>query len=80
MFVYYGGDRTGDLKLMAEHTVVLTTYGVLQSAHKAVSLSMVFYVQFEDNSFSWKTSLSHLANECDTFTGWQQCLSQDRLV
>ncbi|KAF6999025.1 hypothetical protein CFC21_015099 [Triticum aestivum] len=35
VFVYYGGDRTGDLKLMAEHTVVLTTYGVLQSAHKA---------------------------------------------
>lgn len=36
VFVYYGGDRTGDLRLMAEHTVVLTTYRVLQSAHKAV--------------------------------------------
>lgn len=35
VFVYYGGDRTGDLRLMAEHTVVLTTYRVLQSAHKA---------------------------------------------
>uniref|UniRef100_A0A0E0KMT8 Uncharacterized protein n=1 Tax=Oryza punctata TaxID=4537 RepID=A0A0E0KMT8_ORYPU len=34
VFVYYGGDRTADLRFMAEHSVVLTTYGVLQSAHK----------------------------------------------
>uniref|UniRef100_A0A0D9W2C3 RING-type domain-containing protein n=1 Tax=Leersia perrieri TaxID=77586 RepID=A0A0D9W2C3_9ORYZ len=34
VFVYYGGDRTADLRFMAGHSVVLTTYGVLQSAHK----------------------------------------------
>ncbi|EEC76859.1 hypothetical protein OsI_15041 [Oryza sativa Indica Group] len=34
VFVYYGGDRTTDLRFMAQHSVVLTTYGVLQSAHK----------------------------------------------
>jgi hypothetical protein len=34
--VYYGGNRNSDLRLMAEHSIVLTTYGVLQAAHKAV--------------------------------------------
>ncbi|KAG8064093.1 hypothetical protein GUJ93_ZPchr0004g39654 [Zizania palustris] len=42
VFVYYGGDRTDNLRLMAEHSVVLTTYGVLQSAHKP-DASSVFH-------------------------------------
>ncbi|KAL5214658.1 hypothetical protein ABZP36_003810 [Zizania latifolia] len=42
VFVYYGGDRTDNLRLMAEHSVVLTTYGVLQSAHKS-DASSVFH-------------------------------------
>ncbi|XP_051201159.1 DNA repair protein RAD5B [Lolium perenne] len=41
--VYYGGNRNSDLRLMAEHSVVLTTYGVLQAAHKADG-SSVFHM------------------------------------
>lgn len=36
VFVHYGGDKTDNLMLMAEHDVVLTTYGVLSAAYKAV--------------------------------------------
>ncbi|CAL9782642.1 unnamed protein product [Musa acuminata subsp. burmannicoides] len=35
VFVYYGGDRINDLKVISEHDVVLTTYGVLASAYKS---------------------------------------------
>ncbi|OAY75863.1 putative SWI/SNF-related matrix-associated actin-dependent regulator of chromatin subfamily A member 3-like 3, partial [Ananas comosus] len=35
VFVHYGGDKTSDLKVIAEHNVVLTTYGVLASAYKS---------------------------------------------
>ncbi|KAK8448458.1 hypothetical protein SEVIR_7G016600v4 [Setaria viridis] len=35
VFVHYGGDKTDNLMLMAEHDVVLTTYGVLSAAYKA---------------------------------------------
>jgi hypothetical protein len=38
--VYYGGNRNSDLRLMAEHSVVLTTYGVLQAAHKSVRVCL----------------------------------------
>uniref|UniRef100_A0ACD5V1J1 Uncharacterized protein n=1 Tax=Avena sativa TaxID=4498 RepID=A0ACD5V1J1_AVESA len=41
--VYYGGNRKSDHRLMSEHTVVLTTYGVLQAAHKADG-SSVFHM------------------------------------
>lgn len=43
VFVYYGGDRTTDLRFMAQHSVVLTTYGVLQSAHKNVRVWTVAF-------------------------------------
>lgn len=36
MFVHYGGDKTSSLMLMAQHDVVLTTYGVLSAACKTV--------------------------------------------
>ena len=36
VFVHYGGDKTDNLMLMAQHDVVLTTYGVLSAAYKAV--------------------------------------------
>ena len=36
IFVHYGGDRTNDPKAIAEHAVVLTTYGVLTSSYKKV--------------------------------------------
>ncbi|RLM75267.1 hypothetical protein C2845_PM15G02480 [Panicum miliaceum] len=35
VFVHYGGDKTDNLMLMAQHDVVLTTYGVLSAAYKA---------------------------------------------
>ncbi|WOL00053.1 DNA repair protein RAD5B [Canna indica] len=34
VFVYYGGYRLKDLKVISEYDVVLTTYGVLASAYK----------------------------------------------
>ncbi|GJN12146.1 hypothetical protein PR202_ga30401 [Eleusine coracana subsp. coracana] len=34
VFVHYGGDKTDNLMLMAQHDVVLTTYGVLSAAYK----------------------------------------------
>ncbi|CAN6242632.1 unnamed protein product [Urochloa humidicola] len=35
VFVHYGGDKTDNLMLMAQHDVVLTTYGVLSAAYKS---------------------------------------------
>ena len=35
-FVHYGGGRSNNPKEIADHDVVLTTYGVLSSAHKHV--------------------------------------------
>ncbi|KAJ1270251.1 hypothetical protein BS78_06G039700 [Paspalum vaginatum] len=34
VFVHYSGDKTHNLMLMAQHDVVLTTYGVLSAAYK----------------------------------------------
>lgn len=38
VFVHYGGERANDPKVIAEPDVVLTTYGVLTSAYKNVSI------------------------------------------
>lgn len=56
VFVYYGGDRINDLKVISEHDVVLTTYGVLASAYKSVCIIIVllfqlFFVQSLSFSF-----------------------------
>nr|XP_010918825.1 DNA repair protein RAD5B [Elaeis guineensis] len=37
VFVHYGGDKTNDPKVISEHHVVLTTYGVLAAAYKSDS-------------------------------------------
>ncbi|KAF8702163.1 hypothetical protein HU200_033091 [Digitaria exilis] len=42
VFVHYGGDKTDNLMLMAQHDVVLTTYGVLLAAYKA-NRSSIFH-------------------------------------
>ncbi|KAL6653040.1 hypothetical protein ACP70R_011965 [Stipagrostis hirtigluma subsp. patula] len=42
VFVHYGGDKTDNLLLMAQHDVVLTTYGVLSAAYKA-DYSSIFH-------------------------------------
>lgn len=34
--MHYGGDRTNDVRVISEHDVVLTTYGVLTAAYKSV--------------------------------------------
>lgn len=39
IFVHYGGDRTNNPNVIAEHDVVLTTYGVLTAAYKSVRKS-----------------------------------------
>ncbi|KAF8392233.1 hypothetical protein HHK36_022575 [Tetracentron sinense] len=43
VFVHYGGDRTSDPKVISEHDVVLTTYGVLTSAYKYDSEKSIFH-------------------------------------
>ncbi|KAL0414353.1 UNVERIFIED_CONTAM: DNA repair protein B [Sesamum radiatum] len=43
VFVHYGGDRANDPKVIAEHDVVLTTYGVLTSAYKNDSINSIFH-------------------------------------
>ncbi|RVW58001.1 DNA repair protein RAD5B [Vitis vinifera] len=43
IFIHYGGDRTNDPKVISEHDVVLTTYGVLTSAYKNDENSSIFH-------------------------------------
>ncbi|CAL5337466.1 unnamed protein product [Camellia sinensis] len=43
VFVHYGGDRTNDPKVIAEHDVVLTTYGVLTAAYKKDAENSIFH-------------------------------------
>ncbi|OEL14346.1 putative SWI/SNF-related matrix-associated actin-dependent regulator of chromatin subfamily A member 3-like 3 [Dichanthelium oligosanthes] len=44
VFVHYGGVKTDNLMLMAQHDVVLTTYGVLSAAYKDVhDCSSIFH-------------------------------------
>ncbi|XP_052208103.1 DNA repair protein RAD5B [Diospyros lotus] len=43
IFVHYGGDRANDPKVMAQHDVVLTTYGVLTAAYKTDGENSIFH-------------------------------------
>ncbi|XP_057771357.1 LOW QUALITY PROTEIN: DNA repair protein RAD5B [Salvia miltiorrhiza] len=43
VFVHYGGDRTGDPKVLAEPDVVLTTYGVLTAAYKSENINSIYH-------------------------------------
>ncbi|XP_071687105.1 DNA repair protein RAD5B-like [Rutidosis leptorrhynchoides] len=42
VFVHYGGDRSNDPKVIAEPTVVLTTYGVLSASYKSHGENSIF--------------------------------------
>ncbi|URD77863.1 hypothetical protein MUK42_05395 [Musa troglodytarum] len=58
VFVYYGGDRINDLKVISEQDVVLTTYGVLGSAYKSVCIISVLLFQLffvQSLSFSFRS-------------------------
>lgn len=44
--MHYGGDKTDNLMLMAQHDVVLTTYGVLSAAYKAVGVCHLPFASF----------------------------------
>lgn len=43
IFVHYGGFRTNDAEVMADHDVVLTTYGVLNAAFKHGPENSIFH-------------------------------------
>ncbi|XP_023770523.2 DNA repair protein RAD5B isoform X1 [Lactuca sativa] len=43
VFVHYGGERSNDPKVIAEPTVVLTTYGVLSASYKTYSENSIFH-------------------------------------
>lgn len=66
VFVHYGGDKTDNLMLMAQHDVVLTTYGVLSAAYKAVCVwdlpyaaNFLLYLYFLEVTMSSQFSLKH---------------------
>ncbi|XP_072986407.1 DNA repair protein RAD5B-like [Typha latifolia] len=67
VFVHYGCDKTNDLKVIAEHHVVLTTYGVLSSAYKADSEKESIFHKIEwyrvvlDEAHTIKSSKSRVA-------------------
>ncbi|PWA38660.1 DNA/RNA helicase protein [Artemisia annua] len=42
VFVHYGGERSNDPRVIAEPTVVLTTYGVLSASYKSHSENSIF--------------------------------------
>ncbi|KAM0002930.1 putative DNA helicase chromatin remodeling SNF2 family [Helianthus debilis subsp. tardiflorus] len=42
VFVHYGGERSTDPKVIAEPTVVLTTYGVLSASYKSFGENSIF--------------------------------------
>lgn len=44
IFVHYGGGRAHNPKEIAEHDVVLTTYGVLSNAYKSVRMCSLYIV------------------------------------
>ncbi|XP_022723142.1 DNA repair protein RAD5B [Durio zibethinus] len=43
IFVHYGGERTNDPRVISEHDVVLTTYGVLTAAYKSDAENSIFH-------------------------------------
>ncbi|KAE9617606.1 hypothetical protein Lal_00034592 [Lupinus albus] len=43
IFVHYGGGRTNNPQLLSDHDVVLTTYGVLQSAFKSDGENSIYH-------------------------------------
>ncbi|GMI95934.1 hypothetical protein like AT5G43530 [Hibiscus trionum] len=43
IFVHYGGDRTNDPRVISEHDVVLTTYGVLTAAYKSDAENSIYH-------------------------------------
>lgn len=81
VFVHYGGDRTNNPKVMAEHDVVLTTYGVLTAAYKSDTVDSIFHrvnwyrvVLDEAHTIkSWKTQGAQAAYALSSHCRW--CLT-----
>ncbi|XP_062108134.1 DNA repair protein RAD5B isoform X2 [Humulus lupulus] len=81
IFVHYGGGRSTSPKLIAEHDVVLTTYGVLSSAYKydeenSIFHSMDWYRVVLDEAHtikSWKTQGALAAFTLSSHCRW--CLT-----
>lgn len=76
VFVHYGGDKTDNLMLMAQHDVVLTTYGVLSAAYKAVcvwhlpSPTILFLEVTRSSQSSLMKNATHNRIAAASFTGW----------
>ncbi|KAE8731539.1 SWI/SNF-related matrix-associated actin-dependent regulator of chromatin subfamily A member [Hibiscus syriacus] len=43
IFVHYGGERTNDPRVISEHDVVLTTYGVLTASYKSDAENSIYH-------------------------------------
>ncbi|KAL8210271.1 hypothetical protein R6Q57_007003 [Mikania cordata] len=66
VFVHYGGERSTDPKVIAEPTVVLTTYGVLSASYKSYGENSIFqkvdwYRVVLDEAHTIKSSRSQCA-------------------
>ncbi|KAF4349866.1 hypothetical protein F8388_021766 [Cannabis sativa] len=81
IFVHYGGGRSTNPKLLAEHDVVLTTYGVLSSAYKYDEENSIFHkvdwyrVVLDEAHIikSWKTQGARAAFTLSSHCRW--CLT-----
>ncbi|XP_010542930.1 PREDICTED: putative SWI/SNF-related matrix-associated actin-dependent regulator of chromatin subfamily A member 3-like 3 [Tarenaya hassleriana] len=81
VLVCYGGDKTNNPRVIADHDVVLTTYGVLSSAYKQDMEKSIFHrvnwyrvVLDEAHTIkSWKTQVAKAAFELSSHCRW--CLT-----
>jgi DNA repair protein RAD5 len=49
VYTHYGPSRTKDARILIDHNVVLTTYGVLGSEFQSIEVQLLFFQRFTDD-------------------------------